>query len=710
MSHRLPILGVVTAAMLSAPLTAQEMQWEDYEPRSTLVVPAHPRTAARFPFVDAHAHPSSRLTPTGVDSLVREMDAMNMAVMVNLSGRSGERLRQIIANLQGRYPDRFVVFANLDYGDIDDPAWGARAAAQLEEDVRAGAAGLKIFKNHGMTVVDGDGRRIPTDDPRFDPVWAMAGELGIPVLIHTADPHQFWEPHDRFNERWFELKERPRRIRPPDRFPPWETMMQEQWNVFRRHPGTTFIAAHLAWLGGDLGRLGQLMDELPNMYTELGAVLGEIGRQPLTARAWFERYQDRVLFGKDALQASEYHVYFRTLETDDEYFDYYRKRHAFWKLYGLALPDSVLQKVYYENAARIIPALDRRRLPMPAEAAAATEVADRIVDALAAEAGEHAIVRYDPAIVSDVPRAVGTALHAAEVTVDYMPFGPVPGFAERLRQASIYVMLPTASPTAVTAEQAEELGRWLDAGAGRQLHFHWAGGTVAADGQPGAHSPSYDAVYTRALAIDYAALAAAQRGAAELLRRGEVRVSTPAGTDLRFRVDDRPINMQAGDASLDAMQTARVRIDREIELPAGVIRVAPIEASVSGVVAIPEMRTGDGVARGVRLEFAAGRLTAADAESGAELVTRWLDATPALRQFREFGLGFNPALTPPTAEPWIPYYGYGAGVVRLSLGDNSELGGATTGGAFRWFLFTDATVEADGRVLVRDGRLADGDR
>jgi predicted TIM-barrel fold metal-dependent hydrolase len=139
--------------------------------------------------------------------------------------------------------------------------------------------------------------------------------------------------------------------------------MREQWNVIRRHPNTTFISAHLSWLGGDLDRLGRLLDELPNMYTEIGAVLAELGRQPRHARQWLERYQDRVLFGKDAYEPSEYHVYFRTLETADEYFDYYRKRHAFWKLYGLELPDDVLRKIYYGNALRIIPALPRERFP-----------------------------------------------------------------------------------------------------------------------------------------------------------------------------------------------------------------------------------------------------------------------------------------------------------------------------------------------------------
>jgi predicted TIM-barrel fold metal-dependent hydrolase len=354
-------LLLIAGGLVPAVIRAQTMTIDLYNPGSSLVVPSHPLTRARFPFIDVHSH-HRNLSPAGVDSLIAAMDAMNMAVMVNLSGGTGDRLVQIIMGMKERYPNRFVVFANLSFDGIDDPDWGANAAAQLERDVEAGAQGLKIFKNLGMTLTDSAGNRIPTDDHRFDPVWAKAGELGLPVLIHTGDPKQFWEPQDRFNERWFELKERPRRIRPPDRFPPWEQIMNEQWNMFRRHPNTTFISAHLAWLGGDLTRLGRLFDELPNMHAEIGAVLAELGRQPRFAEEWFIRYQDRVLFGKDAWNPEEYHVYFRTLETADEYFDYYRKRHAFWKLYGLELPDEVLRKLYYENAVRLIPGLETSQI------------------------------------------------------------------------------------------------------------------------------------------------------------------------------------------------------------------------------------------------------------------------------------------------------------------------------------------------------------
>ncbi len=359
-----PLLWI--AFVLAAPaVAAQEMSFEEYAPRSTLVVPEHRPTAAKYPFVDVHSHHwrAPQKSEAAAAALGGEMAAMNMAVMVNLSGGSGDHLAAAVRNLEGRYPERFVHFANLNFEGIDDPAWGERAAAQLEADVAAGARGLKIFKNLGMSVFDAAGRRVPTDDARIDPVWAKCAELGIPVLIHTGDPAPFWEPHDRFNERWYELKERPGRARPPE--PSWEQVMSEQWSLFRRHPETTFINAHLGWLGNDLARLGRLLDELPNVYTEVGAVLAELGRQPHFARKWLVRYQDRVLFGKDAWEPSEYHVYFRVFETDDDYNEYYRRRHAFWRIYGLDLPDEVLRKIYYRNALRLIPGLDASLFEQP---------------------------------------------------------------------------------------------------------------------------------------------------------------------------------------------------------------------------------------------------------------------------------------------------------------------------------------------------------
>ena len=340
------------------------MGFEEYEPRSTLVVPENPRPRSKFPFIDVHSHHrGAELSAEATAELVRAMDAMNMAVMVNLSGRSGEDLERGIANMKGRYPRRFVLFANVSFEGIDEPGYGLRTARQLAADVESGAQGLKIFKNLGMFTTDASGARVPTDDPRLDPIWEKCAELGIPVLIHTGEPASFFEPHDRFNERWLELKQRPNRKRPPDRFPSWETIMGEQHSLFRKHPKTIFINAHLGWLGNDLARLGRLLDELPNVYVGLGAVLAELGRQPRTARRFMIEHQDRVLMGKDSWRPEEYPVYFRVFETADEYFDYYRKRHGHWKLYGLDLPDEVLKKVYYRNALKIIPGIDASLFP-----------------------------------------------------------------------------------------------------------------------------------------------------------------------------------------------------------------------------------------------------------------------------------------------------------------------------------------------------------
>ncbi|MCM3878090.1 MAG: amidohydrolase [Thermoanaerobaculia bacterium] len=340
----------------------QTMSIEEYEPRSTLAVPEHRITRAKYPFVDVHNHQNIGMSKEELDRLVKDMDALNMRVMVNLSGRSGEALAKGVKTAV-IHPGRMLTFANLDLAGIDAPGWGTRAAAQLTEDMKAGAKGLKIFKNFGMTVKDGKGQRVHVDDPRLDPVFEKCAELKIPVLIHTAEPASFFEPQDRFNERWLELKQFPGRARPPDQFPPWETLIGEQHRLFARHPHTVFIDAHLGWMGGNLARLGKLLDERPNVYTEIGAVLAELGRQPRFAREWFVRYQDRVLFGKDTWAPEEYHVYFRLLETADEYFDYYRKRHAFWKMYGLDLPDEVLRKLYYKNALRILPGLDGSGFP-----------------------------------------------------------------------------------------------------------------------------------------------------------------------------------------------------------------------------------------------------------------------------------------------------------------------------------------------------------
>jgi predicted TIM-barrel fold metal-dependent hydrolase len=292
------------------------------------------------------------------------MDALRLQILVNLSGGSGARLAdslRLVADSPA--PGRMVFFANLDFGDLNEPGYGRRAAARLEADVRAGARGLKIFKNLGLTLKRASGARVPVDDPELDPIWAACGRLGVPVLIHTGEPAPFFEPVTETNERWLELQVHPERRRPAGEYPDFETLMAERDRMFARHPKTTFIAAHFAYHANDLARLGRLLDAHPNVVTETGAILAELGRQPRAARAFFVKYQDRVLFGKDAYVASEYPYFWRTFETADEYFDYYRDYHAFWKLYGLDLPDLVLKKLYYGNALRLVPGLSAAGFP-----------------------------------------------------------------------------------------------------------------------------------------------------------------------------------------------------------------------------------------------------------------------------------------------------------------------------------------------------------
>jgi uncharacterized protein len=351
--------------LAAEPEQLEGMTVEDYDPVSTLRVPGFEVPTAKYPFVDVHGHwfRAPGFTDGAVDTLIAQFDSLNLAVSVNLSGSSGSRLSEAIEATEGRQPSRFVTFANVTFDEVGAPDWTENAVRQLAADFDAGARGLKIFKNLGMDVEDVDGNRVAVDDPRLDAIWALCGERGMPVLIHTADPALFWQPRNKYNERWLELRLRSRRYRSPDRFPPFDTIIGEQHAMFANHPETTFIAAHLGWLGSDLDQLSRLLDANPNVYAEIGAVVQELGRQPKHAREWLIRYKDRVLMGKDFYNPVEFHTYFRVLETDHEYFPYYRKYHAFWRMYGLDLPDDVLRAVYYGNALRIIPGIDASLFP-----------------------------------------------------------------------------------------------------------------------------------------------------------------------------------------------------------------------------------------------------------------------------------------------------------------------------------------------------------
>jgi predicted TIM-barrel fold metal-dependent hydrolase len=330
----------------------------DYRPRSTVVAPEHKVPRAKFPVVDIHSH--LRITPDNIERTVQEMDALNLRVLVNLSGGSGEGLRETVETIRNsRHKDRFRVFANVNWTGAGSPGWKEREVAALEQAIKDGAIGLKVFKNLGLSATKADGSRLKVDDPDLDPIWQTAARHGIPVLIHVADPAQFFSPIDYHNERWLELAMFPTRAYPADRFPSFEQLMQERDRMFARNPKTRFINAHFGWHGNDFGHAAKHLDSLPNVVLEVAAVLYEFGRQPRAAREFFTKYQDRVLFGKDTYAPSEYPYYWRVFETGDEYFDYYRDYHAFWKLYGMDLPDGVLRKLYFENALEIAPGLPR---------------------------------------------------------------------------------------------------------------------------------------------------------------------------------------------------------------------------------------------------------------------------------------------------------------------------------------------------------------
>ena len=338
------------------------INFETYNPQSTLVVPRHLLKNSKYPFIDVHNHQPS-MAKQDLSTLIRDMDSLNMKVMVNLTGYGGEVLKAMSGNVQQHYPKRFIIFTNLDFRGFGEKDWTEKAVQRIQQDVANGAKGLKIFKELGLFYKDAKGSRIAVDDDRLDAVWSACGDLHIPVLIHSATPKSFWDPMDNNNERLLEMKLYADRVYTNENSAPWDQIIQEQHRMFKKHPKTTFINAHFGWLANNLGELSKLMNEIPNMYIEFGAVIAELGRQPIAAKAFFEKYQDRILFGKDSWVPNEYTTYFRVLETADEYFPYHKKYHAFWAMYGMNLPDEILKKIYYKNALRIIPGIDKNLFP-----------------------------------------------------------------------------------------------------------------------------------------------------------------------------------------------------------------------------------------------------------------------------------------------------------------------------------------------------------
>jgi len=371
-------------------------------------------------------------------------------------------------------------------------------------------------------------------------------------------------------------------------------------------------------------------------------------------------------------------------------------------------------------------------------------MAARIIGALKLREGERVLIRYDPEYFNELIGPLRRQIRARGAidlgALEYVESSAIRdttssgeakraalfeaqsrAFAQLLEAVEVYLWLPLrAGWRELPAAESHALQRWLDkGGARRQIHFHWSAGSVLADGLAGEHVAALDSVYQEALDINYAALSTVQDRAIALLRSGTVRVRTPLGTDLSFRTGNRPFNKQNGEASNkqngeaspERAQAAVVRLDREIELPAGVLRVAPLEETVNGRIVIPTARFGDKVVRQLKLEINRGHVVRLAADENLSVVEAALNAGgEAARRFRELGIGFNPRLHTTSYTALLPYYGYGAGVVRLSLGDNRELGGTVAGDFVRWFFFPDATVEVDGRILVREGKLVDGAR
>jgi uncharacterized protein len=335
----------------------------DYRPRSTLVAKETLVPKAKYPVIDIHSHTGP--TAQTIERLIAEMDAMGLRVLVNLSGGSTpEAVKEKIDFIRAsQHPDRFAVFANVEWNGAGGPGWADQAVADLEGAVRNGAIGLKIAKGLGLSNTKADGSRLKVDDPDLKPVWDACARLNIPVIIHTAEPMEFFSPLDYKNERWLELALFPdRRNYMPGR-PTFDELQGERDRMFEANPKTRYIGAHFAYYGHNLPGAAELLDRLPNVTLEVSAVLYEFGRQPRAARDFFIKYQDRILFGKDSYAPTEFPYYWRVFETDDEYFDYYRDYHATWKLYGMDLPDEVLKKVYYKNALRVTPGLPQTGWP-----------------------------------------------------------------------------------------------------------------------------------------------------------------------------------------------------------------------------------------------------------------------------------------------------------------------------------------------------------
>jgi len=331
---------------------------KDFQPVSMLHAPVHNVDRAKYYVIDVHNHVNDAL---GIDEhmpagrVIEIMNNTNVKTVVILTGMWGDKLQKVIDEMVKPYPGRFMVFAQIDWSKIDDPHFGQETVAQLDDAVARGARGLKQLKDLGLSVRDKSGKLVAVDDPRLDPIWEECGRLGIPVSIHVTDPEAFFHPVDNINERYEELIEHPDWSFYGPQFPSKESILAARDRMFAKHPHTTFVALHMANWPENLDYVSHLLETLPNVMVEFGAREAELGRQPTRAREFFIKYQDRIMFGTDnGMDEAMYRNHFRWLETADEYFDYWGyPGQGRWKIYGMELPDSVLEKIYHKNAERI---------------------------------------------------------------------------------------------------------------------------------------------------------------------------------------------------------------------------------------------------------------------------------------------------------------------------------------------------------------------
>jgi hypothetical protein len=331
--------------------------YKHYKPKSMLRTEQHVVERPKFEVADVHCHWELEAEP---QALIEAMDRLGISYAVNLSGGWGGRLESMLDRFKRFAPSRFEILVNIDFSEIDQPGFTSKWVGFLETAHESGAAGLKIFKELGLTIKDASGKVVPIDDPRLDPLWAKCGELGMPVLIHAADPLAFFEPIDQFNERVMQLGRWPSWSFYGSEFPRREEVIRQRNHVLKKHPETMFIGAHVGNSAEDLSYIAKVLDEYPNFVVDISGRVAELGRQPYSARKFFLDYADRILFGTDRYPGRtnqpRHRIYYRFLETQDEYFDYFE--HDFpptgeWKIYGVFLPDNVLEKVYHRNADRI---------------------------------------------------------------------------------------------------------------------------------------------------------------------------------------------------------------------------------------------------------------------------------------------------------------------------------------------------------------------